>query len=75
MSTMNELEALDFLRGEPVRGVGVRVEKRIAKKWLLENRSRICGGSVFFFEIKKVGLGVYKVVKAPNDVRETKLVK
>ena len=43
----NEIDAFEFLRSEPVDGVGVRVDAKTAKKWLLENKGVISGGNVF----------------------------
>jgi hypothetical protein len=71
----NEIEAFEFLRGDAVDGVGVRVNKKIAKKWLLEDKSIVCGGYVFYLKIKNLGMGIYKVTKAPLTVRETLMVK
>jgi hypothetical protein len=71
----NEIEAFEFLRGDAVDGVGVRVNKKIAKKWLLENKAIIAGGIIFFLKIKNLGMGVCKVTKAPLIVRETLMIK
>lgn len=71
----NEIEAFEFLRGDAVDGVGVRVNKKIAKKWLLENKAIVSGGTVFFLKIKNLGMGVCKVTKAPWNIRETLMVK
>jgi hypothetical protein len=71
----NEIEAFEFLRGDAVDGVGVRVNKKIAKKWLLEDKSIVCDKYVFFLKIKNLGMGVYKVTKAPLTVYETLMVK
>ena len=71
----NEIEAFEFLRGDAVDGVGVRVSKKIAKKWLLEDKSIVCDKYVFFLKIKNLGMGVYKVTKAPLTVYETLMVK
>ena len=71
----NEIDAIEFLRSEPVDGVGVRVNKKIAKKWLLEDKSIVCDKYVFFLKIKNLGMGVYKVTKAPLTVYETLMVK
>ena len=71
----NELEAFEFLRGDAVDGVGVRVNAKIAKKWLLENKAIIAGGMVFFLKIKKLGMGIYKVTKSPLNIRETLMVR
>ena len=71
----NEIDAIELLRSDAVDGVGVRVNKKIAKKWLLENKGIICGGTVFYLKIKNLGMGVYNVTKAPLTVRETLMVK
>ena len=71
----NEIEAFEFLRGDAVDGVGVRVSKKIAKKWLLENKGIVCGGTVFFLKIKNLGMGVCNVTKAPLTVSETLMIK
>jgi hypothetical protein len=71
----NEIEAFEFLRGDAVDGVGVRVNKKIAKKWLLENKAIVSDGTVFFLKIKNLGMGVCKVTKAPWNIRETLMVK
>jgi hypothetical protein len=71
----NEIDAIEFLRCDPVDGVGVRVSKKIAKKWLLEDKSIVCGGYVFYLKIKNLGMGVYKVTKAPLTVSETLTIK
>jgi hypothetical protein len=71
----NELEARDVIFGDAVDGVGVRVPTWIAKKWLGNNESMICGGHVFYLKIKNLGLGIYKVTKAPLTVRETAMVR
>ncbi len=71
----NEIEAFEFLRGDAVDGVGVRVNKKIAKKWLLENKAIVAGGMIFFLKIKNLGMGVYKITKAPLTVRDTLMVK
>jgi hypothetical protein len=71
----NEIDAFEFLRGDAVDGVGVRVSQKIAKKWLLENKAIVCGGNVFFLKIKNLGMGVCNVTKAPLTVRETLMIK
>jgi hypothetical protein len=71
----NEIEAFEFLRGDAVDGVGVRVSQKIAKQWLLENRAIVCGGNVFFLKIKNLGMGVCNVTKAPLTVRKTLMIK
>jgi hypothetical protein len=71
----NEIDAIEFLRCDPVDGVGVRVSKKIARKWLLEDKSIVCDKYVFYLKIKNLGMGVYKVTKAPLTVSETLMVK
>ena len=66
-----EAYAHDILMGEPVRGVGVRISRTLARKWLMDNHSLICNGQVFHLEISHLGLGVCKAVKAPARVKET----
>ena len=71
----NEIDAIELLRCGPVDGVGVRVDAKTARKWLLENKGVISGGNVFFLKIKKLGMGVYNVTKAPLTVRQTLMIK
>lgn len=71
----NEIEAFEILRDDAVDGVGVRVNHKIAKKWLVENKGIIAGGNVWFLKIKNLGLGIYKITKAPLNIRETLMVK
>lgn len=70
-----EARAHQILLDEPVRGVGVRISRTLARKWLMDNHSIICPGQVFHqtfhLEISHLGLGVCKVVKAPVHVKET----
>ena len=72
---LTEAGYLSLLRGDAVQGVGVRVCKTLAQKWMFENKGLICGGTVFFLEICNLGLGIYLVKKAPLTVRATKMVK
>jgi hypothetical protein len=72
---LEEIEAHEFLLSDPVDGVGVRVGKNIAKKWMAQNKGIICGGLLFFLNIKSMGFGIYKITKAPLTQRETKIVK
>jgi hypothetical protein len=62
---------LQFLLGDVVDGQGIRVDRKTAKKWLLENKSIICGGTVFYLRIKNLGMGVFQVTKAPLSFRST----
>ena len=71
---MNEQEIRDYLFGAPV-DCPIRVDKKIAKKWLLENKSVILGGTVFYFKIKDIGLGICEISKADLKFRETFLEK
>lgn len=70
-----ENDALDALRPDAVQGVGIRIPKVLATKWMAENRSLISDGCVFFLEICYLGVGVYHARKAPLNVRGTKIVK
>lgn len=70
-----ENDALEAIRGDAVQGVGIRVPKVLATKWMAENRSLISDGCVFFLEIAPLGLGIYNVRKAPPSARGTKIVK
>jgi hypothetical protein len=66
---------LNFLLSDIVGGEGVRVDMKTAKKWLMENKSLICGGNVYYLRIENLGLGVCRVTKAPLKVRSTLMVK
>ena len=44
---------------------GFRVPVRIAKKWLLENKSFILRGNVHYLAIKNLGLGICEVRRRP----------
>lgn len=65
---------LEEIRGLPV-GAPIRVERAIAKQWLLNNQSLTCGGNVFYLFIRDIGLGICEVEKANLSVRETKIKK
>lgn len=71
----DENEILEFIRGELVCGFPVRVPVKLARKWLLENTSLVCGAYVFYLQICNIGLGVCEVQKAPLTVRKTKMIK
>lgn len=60
---LEEIEAIDVLRSDPPAGKGVRITKELAKKWLMEDKSIICGGVVYHFAIRHLGLDVYKAFK------------
>jgi len=49
----------------------IRVEKKWAKKWLLEDKIIIDGGLVFHLKIKDIGLGICEVSKAPLSFVKT----
>lgn len=49
----------------------IRVPVAVAKELLLNNESIICGGNVFYFWIRDLGLGVCEVCKAPMIAKET----
>lgn len=70
----NEIEIFKTLFESPV-DVAIRIPKKIAAKWLLENKSIITCGNVFYFKIVDIGLGVCKISKAPLGCRETYLQK
>ena len=71
---LHETIAFNCVRLSQV-GIGIRVEKWVAKKWLLENRTIMSDGFVFYMQIKDLGLGVCEVSKAPIRVRSTRMVK
>jgi hypothetical protein len=52
-----------------------RSGKEVAKKWLLENKSIILGGNVWFLAIKDLGLGICEVRLRPASKRNTYVVK
>jgi len=53
----------------------IRVDKKVAKKWLLENKSVIFNGSIYFLAIVDLGLGVCAVRLRPLQKRSTQVVK
>lgn len=53
----------------------VRIPQSVARQLLLNNSSLICGGNVFYFLIRNLGLGVCEVCKAPLGAKETRMVK
>lgn len=50
-----------------------RVPEKVARKWLLENKSIIIGGDVYYFEIRNLGLGVCSVRLRSGDSKDTLL--
>lgn len=67
-------EILEKLRDSPVE-MPIRVEKLIAKRFLMDNQSLTCDGTVFYFGIRDIGLGVCEVWKANHTQRNTIVVK
>ena len=67
-------QCLENLKGSPI-GFPIRVDRTTAKNWLMENKSLICGGTIFYLLIKNLGMGVYSVEKAPLAQRDTKMSK
>ena len=65
---------LETLRELPL-GETIRIDKKLAKKWLLEDKSIICGGLVFHFWIRDIGLGVCEVAKASLTREHTYFVR
>lgn len=62
------IELHDILYSDKPDGVGVRIDQELAKWILRNNKSIICGGNVYYFKIKSLGMGVYKLTKAPLGV-------
>ena len=63
------------LRNLPV-GCPIRVDKAIAKEWLLKNNPLDCGpGTQFYLQIRDIGLGVCEVIKSPIRFRNNVVVK
>jgi hypothetical protein len=52
----------------------VRVPKKIATQWLIEDKTINIGGTVYWFQIKDIGLSVCEITLAPSDVKETKII-
>jgi hypothetical protein len=65
-------EAIDKLSGWPTN-CPLRVEKKVARRFLLENTGVVCGANVFFFGIRDLGLNVCEVWKADLHQRENKM--
>jgi hypothetical protein len=53
----------------------IRVNKKVATQWLLEDKNVIVGGTAYWLQIKNIGLSVCEITLAPCDVKETKLIK
>ena len=68
------MNAIDALRSQPTN-CPIRVDKSVAKKFLLRNEGVICGGNVFYFGIRDLGLNVCEIWKADLAQRENKLIK
>ena len=65
-------EAREQLRGWPTN-CPLRVEKKVAQKFLLENQGIMNDGKIFYFGIRDLGLGVCEVWKADLQQRENKM--
>lgn len=53
----------------------VRVPQKLARTLLLGNSSMISKGSIYYFQIRNLGLGVCEVCLAPLGAKETRMVK
>ena len=53
----------------------IRVHKKVATQWLIENKTFNVGGTVYWLEIKDIGLSVCEITLAPCNVKETKVKK
>ena len=67
-------EAINYLRCQPTN-CPIRVDKSVAREFLLKNEGVICGGKVFYFGIRDLGLNVCEVWKADLAQKENKLIK
>lgn len=67
-------DAIDFLRHQPTN-YPIRVDKSVAKEFLLRNEGVSCNGYIFFFGIRDLGLNVCEIWKADLAQRENKLIK
>jgi hypothetical protein len=55
---------------------GIRVNTKIAKKLLQENKTiKTNAGHIYHLRIKNLGMGVYKIMKAAPEATETVMVK
>lgn len=69
-----ENDAIEIIRDSMV-GLGCRVPKKLAQKWLLYNKTVTSGGIVYWLQIKDLGLGVCQVAKRPKQLGQTEVVK
>lgn len=53
----------------------IRIPKKVATQWLLENKTINIGATVYWLQIKDIGLSVCEITLAPCDVKETKVIK
>lgn len=53
----------------------IRVPKKVATQWLLDDKNIIVSGTVYWLQIKDIGLSVCEITLAPCDVKETKMLK
>jgi hypothetical protein len=53
----------------------LRIVKKLAQEWLLNNESIVFRGNVHHFQIKDLGLGIYAVQLLPKRFKNTVMVK
>ena len=58
---MTSIIKIDQLKCFMAGDSSVRVDRRIAKQWLLDNQSIVLGGNIRYLRIKDLGLGVCEV--------------
>ena len=64
-----------FIQSAANNTTAMRVEKKTAARWLLENKCLIRGGNVRYLQIKDLGLGVCEVMLRPIGEVNTFVVK
>jgi hypothetical protein len=68
--------ALNWVLQTAVGDEGIRVNAKIAKKLLQENKTiKTNAGHIYHLRIKNLGMGVYKIMKAAPEATETVMVK
>lgn len=66
-------ETIDRLQKLPI-GTPIRIEKKIAKQLLMENRNVHQNGRVYYLYLKEIGLGVCEVWTVELNIsKETKM--
>jgi len=53
----------------------IRVRKKVATQWLIDDKTINIGATVYWLQIKDIGLSVCEITLAPCDVKETKVLK